>query len=77
MQYGLVKNEPLLLGTSRKNQHIYGDHLRAFSMPILSFTTNVNDLALKSLYTDYPFIWTLNLALYQMGDAGVIADVHR
>ena len=51
MRYGLVKNEPLLLGTSRKNQHVYGNHLRAFPMPILPFTTNVDDSALEALYT--------------------------
>jgi hypothetical protein len=26
---------------------------------------------------DYPFNWTLNLAMYHLGDAGIIADVHR
>ena len=46
-------------------------------MPVLPFTTNVDDLALEELYTDYPFNWTMNLALYQIGDGGVLADVHR
>ena len=76
MRYGLVENEPLLLGTSGRNQQIYGDHLRAFPMPNLPFTTNIDDSALEELYTDYPFNWTMNLALYQIGDAGVLADVH-
>ena len=77
MRYGLVKNKPLLLGTSGRNQQIYDDHLRAFPMPVLPFTTNIDDSALEELYMDYPLNWTLNLALYQMGDAGVLADVHR
>ena len=76
MRYGLVKNEPLLLETSGRNQQIYGNHLRAFPMLILPFTTNVDDTALEELYMDYPFNWTMNLALYQIGDAGVLADVH-
>ena len=46
-------------------------------MPVFPFTTNIDDSALKELYMDYPFNWTLNLALYQMGDAGVLADVHQ
>ena len=77
MRYGLVENEPLLLETSGRNQQIYGDHLRAFSMPVLPFTTNVDDSALEELYMNYPFNWTMNLALYQIGDAGVLADVYR
>ena len=77
MQYGLVKNKPLLLGTSGRDQQIYGDHLRAFPMPDLPFTTNIDDLALEELYMDHPFNWSLNLALYQIGDVGVLADVHR
>ena len=45
-------------------------------MLVLPFTTNIDDSALE-LYTDYSFNWTLNLALYQMEDVGVIANVHR
>jgi hypothetical protein len=76
MHYSLVENEPLLLGTAGNNHNVYGDSLRVFPMPVLPFATNIDDSRLDMLYTDYPFNWTLNLALYQMGDAGVIADVH-
>ena len=45
-------------------------------MPDLPFESNTNDTVLEELYTDHPFNWNLNLALYHMGDVGVIADVH-
>ena len=38
---------------------------------------HVNDSELEWLYTDYPFNWSQQLALYNLGDAGIIADVHR
>jgi hypothetical protein len=37
----------------------------------------VDDLALDKLYTDYPFNWTQQLALFHLGDVGILADVHR
>ena len=77
MRYGLVENEPMLLGTNRKNQNVWGDRLWAFPMLVLPFTTNIDDSAIEGLYTDYPFNWTLVLALFQNGDAGILADVHR
>jgi len=45
-------------------------------MPWLPLKTHVNGEVLEDLYTDYPFNWTLNLAIYHLGDAGVIADIH-
>jgi hypothetical protein len=46
-------------------------------MSTLPFESHVNDEALETLYTDHPFNWTLNLALYHIGDAGILADVHQ
>jgi hypothetical protein len=45
-------------------------------MSKLPFESHINDKALKTLYTDHPFNWTLNLALYHMGDARILADIH-
>jgi len=77
IHYALIDNEPMLLGTTGKNGEVYGDYLRAFPMPRLPLKTHVNDEVLEDLYTDYPFNWTLKLAIYHLGDAGVIADVHQ
>jgi hypothetical protein len=77
LQYGLIDNEPFLLGTIGRSGEVYGEHLKAFPMSTLPFKSHVNDEALEALYTDYPFNWTLNLALYHVGDAGILADVHQ
>jgi hypothetical protein len=45
-------------------------------MQWLPFESHIDDEDLKTLYTDYPFNWTLNLALYHMGNTGILADVH-
>jgi hypothetical protein len=77
LRYALVENEPLILGTTGRDEAVYGTNLQAFPMPTLPIETITNDTALEELYTDYPFNWTLNLALYHLGDAGILADVHR
>jgi hypothetical protein len=46
-------------------------------MQRLPFETCIDDDNLEPLYTNHLFNWTLNLALYHMGDAGILADVHR
>jgi hypothetical protein len=46
-------------------------------MEHLPYKTCVDDDNLEPLYTNHPFNWTLNLALYHMGDVGILADVHR
>ena len=77
MRYGLQDNEPLLLGTSGKNHAVNGELLRAFSMPILPFTSHINNTAIEALYTDYSFNWTLSLALFHVGDAKLLANIYR
>ena len=48
-------------------------------MPALSppFPSSVDDSNLELLYLDHPFNWAVNYALYRLGDAGILADVHR
>jgi hypothetical protein len=77
LQYGLINNKPFLLGTTGRSGEVYGEHLKAFLMSKLPFESHINNEALEALYTDHTFNWTLNLALYHMGDAGILADVHQ
>jgi hypothetical protein len=77
IRYALIDYEPMLLGTAPGEDGIYADYLRAHPITTLPIETSINDGALEDLYTDYPFNWSLNLALYKLGDAGVIADVHQ
>jgi hypothetical protein len=32
LQYGLINNEPFLLGTTGRSREVYGEHLKAFPM---------------------------------------------
>ena len=76
MHYALIDENPMLLGIEKKNGAIYGENLQA--VPYAgSLPYHINDSELEWLYTDYPFNWSQQLALYNLGDAGIIADVHR
>jgi hypothetical protein len=77
IRYALIDYEPMLLGTAPGEDGIYADYLRVHPVTTLPIETSINDGALEDLYTDYPFNWSLYLALYKLGDAGVIADVHQ
>jgi hypothetical protein len=77
MRYALMDEEPMLLGTDRKGGDVYGEYLQAIPMRDMQLHARVDDLALDELYTDYPFNWTQQLALFHLGDAGILADVHR
>ena len=77
LRYALVDNEPMLLGTTGRDKEVYGEYLRALPAPTLPFQSTLDDGALEELYTDHPFNWTMNLALFHLGDAGILADVHR
>ena len=67
----------MMLGTDRAGGSVYGDTLKAYPAPEPSVASSIDDHDLKTLYTDHPFNWALNLALFHLGDAGVLADVHR
>jgi hypothetical protein len=45
--------------------------------PHLPYNLHVDDDNLEDLYLDHLFNWAVNYALYRLGDAGVLADVHR
>jgi hypothetical protein len=77
MRYALMNEEPMLLGTDKKGEDVYGEYLQATPMCDMELHIRVNDLALDKLYTDYPFNWTQQLALFHLGDAGILADVHH
>jgi hypothetical protein len=77
IRYALMDDDPVLLGVAGRDQEIFGEPLRAFPAPPVPFTTHINNRALEGLYTDHPFTWAQQIALYRLGDAGVLGDVHR
>jgi hypothetical protein len=76
IRYALIDNKPMLLGRKKRAEKVFGDYLQAKPKYHLAWPSNIDNAAMKDLYTDYPFNWTLNLALYHLGDAGIIVNIH-
>jgi hypothetical protein len=74
IHYALIDNSPMILGTAGKDCEVYGTFLKAIPNPNLPFTPGLDDTSLEGLYTDYLFNWTLNLALYHLGNAGTVGS---
>jgi hypothetical protein len=56
---------------------VYVGELQATPAPPPPVLTNINNGDLEELYLDHPFNWAVNYALFRLGDAGVLADIHR
>ena len=77
LQYTLADDKPVLLGTQGHDQTVHHAELVAMLTPPPPFPSSIQDSNLELLYLDHPFNWAVNHALYLLGDAGVLADVHR
>ncbi len=77
VRYALLDNAPIILGTEGCEEVVYGCELKALPMPPLSWTTMHDNRELDLLITDYPFNFTLDMALFHMGDPGVLRDVYH
>jgi hypothetical protein len=66
----------MLLGTKKRAEEVFEDYLHIGAKNHLPLPSSIDNMALEDLYTDYPFNWTLNLALYHLVDTGVITVVH-
>ena len=77
LRYTLADDEPMLLGTQERDQTVHHAELVAMPAPPPPFPSSIQDSDLELLYLDHPFNWAVNHALYCLGDAGVLADVHR
>jgi hypothetical protein len=77
IRYALINNEPMLLGTKKRAEEVFGDYLCAGPKHHLPLPFNIDNAAIEDPYTDYLFNWTLNLALYHLGDAGIIANIYQ
>jgi hypothetical protein len=74
--YNLIDNKSMLLGIKGRVEEVFGDYLCARPKHYLPLPFNIDDAAMEDLYTDYLLNWTLNLALYYLGDAGIITDIY-
>ena len=77
LRYTLTDDEPVILGTQGRDEMVFHGKIKAMPAPSLPFPRLVDNSDLELLYLDHPFNWAVNHALYCLGDAGILADVHR
>jgi hypothetical protein len=75
--YALIDYKPMLLRTKGRFKEVFRDYLKVEAKNHLPLPSSIDNTVLKDLYTNYPFNWMLNLALYHLGNTGVIADVYQ
>ena len=77
VRYALLDNTLMILGTKGCEEAIYGHKLKVLPAPPLPWMTTCDDGELDLLITNYPFNFTLNTALFRMGDPSVLRDIYR
>src|SRR5258707_6035754 len=66
----------MILGTNGQGKKIFGQTLTANPVLPLPYTIGCDENDLAILYTDHPFNWGINFALYRLGDPRVMGDVY-
>ena len=77
LRYTLTDNEPVILGTQGRDEMVFHGEIKALPALPSPLPSPVDDSDSELLYLDHPFNWAVNHALYRLGDAGILADVHR
>ena len=77
LRYTLTDDEPVILGTQGWDKMVFHGDIKALPALPSPFLSPVDDSDLELLYLNHPFNWVVNHALYHLGDAGILADVHR
>ena len=77
LQYCLSDGKPVILETTKQDGPVYEGDLAA--LPACGVPDNplIDDTDLEELYLDHPFNWAINIAIFRLGDPGVMADVYR
>ena len=76
LRYCLSDGEPVVLGTTERDGPVYEGDLAALPARDVPNNPLVDDTDLEELYLDHPFNWAVNVAIFCLGDAGVMADVY-
>jgi|SRR5258708_7352217 len=67
----------MILGTDGHGKKIFSQTLIANPALPLPYTTGCDKNNLAILYTNHPFNWSINFALYRLGDPRVMGDIYR
>ena len=65
------------MGTDGCGKKIFSQNLIVNPAPPLPYTTGCDENNLAVLYTNHPFNWGINFALYRLGDPGVMGDIYQ
>ena len=65
------------MGTQGRDEMVFHGEIKAMPAPSPPFPSLVDNGDLELLYFNHPFNWAVNHTLYHLGDAGILADVHR
>ena len=77
VRYTLLDDTPMILGTEGCKEVVYRHELKALPMPPLPWATTRDNRELDLLITNYPFNFTLDTALFCMGDPSVLGDMYH
>ncbi len=77
IRFTLLDDEPMILGTDGHRKKIFSQTLIANPALPLPYTTGCDKGDLAVLYTDHPFNWGINSALYRLGNPGVMGDIYQ
>ena len=77
LRYCLSNGEPVILGTTECDGPVYEGDLATLSAHGVPDNPLIDDTDLKELYLDHLFNWAINIAIFQLGDPGVMADVYH
>ena len=77
LRYCLSNGEPVILGTTERDGPVYEGNLAALPARGVLDDPLIDNTDLKELYLDYPFNWAINIAIFRLGDPGVMANMYR
>jgi Chromo (CHRromatin Organisation MOdifier) domain len=77
LRYALSDGEPVILGTTGRDGPVYEGDIAALPAKGVPDNPLIDDTDHEELYLDHPFNWAINVAIYRLGDPGIMADVYR
>jgi hypothetical protein len=77
LRYALSNGEPVILGTTGRDGPVYEGDIAALPAKGVPDNPLIDNSDHKELYLNHPFNWAINVAIYRLGNPGVMADVYH